>query len=71
MSPRHPQLTEESPGMATYDALMDERVRGASWGEGPWLRSPSWDLGLFPMATYKFIHGAFYIGDTQLLLLVI
>jgi hypothetical protein len=30
--------------MATYDAVMDEHARGAGWGEGPWLRSPSWDL---------------------------
>jgi hypothetical protein len=38
------QLTEESSGMATYDAVMNEHARGTSWGEGPWLRSPSWDL---------------------------
>ncbi len=30
--------------MATHDALMDEHARWAGWGEGPWLRSPSWDL---------------------------
>jgi hypothetical protein len=35
---------EESPGMATYDALIDERTKWVGWGEGPWLRSPSWDL---------------------------
>lgn len=30
--------------MATYNVLMDEQTRGVGWGEGPWLRSPSWDL---------------------------
>jgi hypothetical protein len=30
--------------MATYDALMDQHASGTGWGEGPWLRSPHWDL---------------------------
>ncbi len=33
--------------MAIHDALMDER---AGWGEGPWLRSPSWDLGFLTLS---------------------
>lgn len=36
--------------MATHDALMDERARWADWGEGPWLRSPSWDLGFLTLS---------------------
>jgi hypothetical protein len=30
--------------MATYNALVDEHAKGLGWNEGPWLRSPSWDL---------------------------
>lgn len=36
--------------MATHDALMDERWRWAGWGEGQWLRSPSWDLGFLTLS---------------------
>src|SRR5687768_8340492 len=35
---------EESPSMATYNAQIDEHAKWVGWGEGPWLRSPGWDL---------------------------
>ncbi len=36
--------------MATYDVLMDEQAKGVGWGDGPWLRSPSWDLGFLTLS---------------------
>jgi hypothetical protein len=41
--------------MATYDALMDQHASGTGWGEGPWLRSPHWDL------FFMTLSGAFVV----------
>ncbi len=36
--------------MAAHDALMDKHARWTAGGAGPWLRSPSWDLGFLTLS---------------------